>query len=402
MFQKANPLIKKTLLFALVFIFYSQQLSCSSLIGNSPSTGGVPQNVEDTFIPDVSGVKVEVWVENLEIPWSLIFLRDGRALVSERPGRIRLISDGKLRSEPYAEIEVAHIGEGGLMGLALHPDFPAQPFIYAMYTYRKEGSFYNRVVRMRDAGQRAVFDKVIIDNIPGARLHNGGRIAFGTDGMLYITTGEIFDAKLSQDLKSLAGKILRVTADGAIPDDNPFEGSPVYSYGLRNPQGIAWHPETGDLFSSDHGPSGEFLRFGHDEINVIKKGGNYGWPEVIGASGKKPYIDPLIVWKDATPPSGVAFYTGEKLRHLKGDLFVATLRSESLIRIRLNKDNDRYKVTGIERWFAEDHRSGKFGRIRDVVEGPDGAIYFLTNNTDGRGSPRPGDDRIYRIVPAAF
>ncbi|MDW7973322.1 MAG: PQQ-dependent sugar dehydrogenase [Thermodesulfovibrio sp.] len=339
-------------------------------------------------------VKVEQWIEGLEIPWSLVFLPDKRALISERPGRIRLIKDGMLQKEPYATIEVAHIGEGGLMGLAFHPDFPKKPYIYAMHTYRKGNTLFNRVIRLKDLGNRGVFDRVIIDNIPGARFHNGGRIAFGPDGMLYITTGEIYEADLAQNLNSLGGKILRITPEGEIPSDNPFKNSPIWSFGHRNPQGLAWHPETGDLFSSEHGPSGEYLRFGNDEINIIKKGGNYGWPIIIGKKNRPPYIDPLVLWEKTTPPSGITFYSGEKLFHLKGDLFVATLRSESIIRIKLQRTKEGFRVERIERWFE-----GKYGRIRDIVQGPDGYLYFLTNNRDGRGKPKIGDDRVYRIIP---
>jgi quinoprotein glucose dehydrogenase len=358
------------------------------------------QDVEDKFFPEGRGIKVEVWIENLEIPWSLIFLPDGRALVSERPGRIRLIKGGKLQGKPFMNIDVEHIGEGGLMGLAMHPAFPKQPFIYAMHTYRKGGGVYNRVISIRDGGEKGAIDKVIVDNIPGGKFHNGGRIAFGPDGMLYITAGETFNAEIAQVIQSLGGKILRVTPEGGIPNDNPFKGSPVYSYGHRNPQGLAWHPETKDLFSSEHGPSGEFLKFANDEINVIRKGGNYGWPQIIGVGNKKQLIDPLIVWKKTTPPSGMTFYAGDKLRHLKGDLFVATLRSQSLIRIRIKKESGGYRVTDIERWFLKGYDdNGKYGRLRDVVVGPDGLIYFLTNNRDGRGNPSKGDDRIYRIVP---
>jgi quinoprotein glucose dehydrogenase len=359
--------------------------------------GEKPQAVEDVFIPAGDNVSIEVWVQDLKIPWSLVFLPDGRALVSERPGIIRTIKDGKLLTKPYAKIEeVEAIGEGGLMGLTLHPFFPEKPYIYIMHTYRKGDKLGNRVIRFRDNGKEGVFDKVIIDGIPGGKNHNGGRIVFGPDGMLYITTGEIFHAELAQDLNSLGGKILRVTPEGEIPKDNPFKGSPVYSYGHRNPQGISWQPGTDKLYESEHGPSGEFAHFAHDEINLITKGGNYGWPEVIGAPKKKPYIDPLIVWKEATPPSGITFYQGDLLEHLRGDLFVATLRSEALIRIRFKPNSS--DIERIERWFATDSSNGQYGRIRDVVEGPDGALYFLTNNTDGRGSPRPNDDKIYRIV----
>lgn len=360
-------------------------ISCFQIVGQKPQT------VEDVYIPDPDNAKVEIWMDKLEIPWSLVFLPDGRALVSERPGRIRLIENGKLIPEPYMRLDVKHMGEGGLMGLAVHPDFPQKPYIYAMYTYEtKDGKIFNRVIRIKDNGRNGVFDKVIIDSILGARFHNGGRIKFGPDKMLYITTGEIFKGELAQDLNSLNGKILRLTPDGEIPSDNPFPNSPIYSYGHRNPQGLAWHPETGDLFESEHGPSGEYGRFGHDEINVIVKGGNYGWPNVIGAPGEQGYIDPIVVWKDATPPSGITFY--------KGDLFVATLRSQALIRIKVKKSGKSYKVERIERWFAFDNRRGKFGRLRDVAEGPDGNLYVLTSNRDGRGSPQPNDDKIYKII----
>lgn len=372
----------KAIIYTIGLVFF---ISCFQIVGQKP------QQVEDIYLPDGDNVSVSVWIDNLEIPWSLVFLPDGRALVSERPGRIRLIKNGKLISEAYMTIDVKHIGEGGLMGLAIHPDFPQKPYIYAMYTYEtKDGKIFNRVIRIKDNGEKGIFDKVIIDSILGARFHNGGRIKFGPDKMLYITTGEIFKGELAQDLNSLNGKILRLTPDGEIPQDNPFPKSPVYSYGHRNPQGLAWHPETRDLFESEHGPSGEYGRFGHDEINVIIKGGNYGWPKIIGAADEKGYIDPIVVWKNATPPSGITFY--------KGDLFVATLRSEALIRIKLQSSGKSYKVMRIERWFAFDDRRGKFGRLRDAVEGPDGNLYILTSNRDGRGNPQPGDDKIYKII----
>jgi len=378
----------------LVFLFLSSGTAISR-----PVVGEAPQKVEDRFMGDGVGVRVEVWIENLEIPWSLVFPEEDRALVSERPGRIRLIKDGKLLSHSYAEVEVIQNGEGGLMGLALHPEFPDKPYVYPMHIYQREGSLFNRVVRFKDAGDHGVFDRVIIDRIPGGRLHDGGRIAFGPDSMLYITTGETFRRELAQDLQTLAGKILRLTPEGAIPGDNPFNHSPIYSYGHRNPQGLSWHPETRELFESEHGPSGESLLFANDEINVIVKGGNYGWPEVVGAPGIKGYIDPVIVWKKTTPPSGITFYKGGLLPHLKDDLFVATLKSEALIRIRWGKGDNKHQVVDIERWFVRNDREGKYGRLRDVGQGTEGALYFLTNNRDGRGSPRSGDDKIYRILP---
>lgn len=382
-----------TAVFALAGLVVSLLLTVTSC---AVTVGDKPQQAEDVFLPEGGGFRVEPWIEGLEIPWSLVFLPDGRALVSERPGIVRLISAGRLMKQPYAVLEVAHTGEGGLMGIAVHPAFPGEPYIYAMHTYREGGSLYNRVVRLKHLGERGELDKVVIDRIPGGRFHNGGRIAFGPDGMLYVTTGEIFSADLAQDLRSLGGKILRIKPDGGVPDDNPIPGSAVYSYGHRNPQGLAWQPGAGRLYASEHGPSGEFGRFAHDEINLIVKGGNYGWPKVIGAAGKEGFLDPVVVWKETTPPSGMTFVTGDLLKGLKGSLFVATLRSEALVRIVLGEGG---RAVRIERWFSDRQGSGKYGRIRDVVEGPDGALYFLTNNRDGRGKPLAGDDRIYRILP---
>ncbi|MBI3925919.1 MAG: PQQ-dependent sugar dehydrogenase [Armatimonadetes bacterium] len=337
------------------------------------------------FVPAPAGVSVESWVTGLEVPWSLVFLPDGRALVSERGGTVRLIRKGTLEAAPYHEVAgTLARGEGGLMGLALHPQFPRQPYVYAMHTTR-EG---NRVVRLVDQGDKARLDRVVVDGIPAGGAHNGGRIAFGPDGMLYVAAGETFRGDLAQDLASRGGKILRVTPDGEIPRDNPFPNSPVYSYGHRNPQGLAWHPRTGAFFSAEHGPTGERGWAGHDELNRIEPGKNYGWPRVIGAPGDARFVDPILYFKEAVPPTNLAF-AGDRL-------FVATLRSGGLLRVSLEQRNGAYAVTSVERWFCEPSGS-RYGRLRDVVAGPDGALYVLTSNRDGRGRPREGDDRILRV-----
>ena len=366
--------------------------------------GSKPQTVKDMLIPAPRDISVENWITGLEAPWSIVFLTDGRALVSERPGCIRLIRDGKLAAEPYAEFEATRgassvgdfflnifaCGEGGLMGLAVHPNIPNEPYIYAMYTWRGHGGMRNRIVWLRDHGAHGTFDKTILGGVPGALFHNGDRIAFGPDGMLYATTGEIFERRMAQDLKALGGKILRIDPEGNIPTDNPFPGSPVWSYGHRNPQGLAWHPETGQLFQSEHGPSGEVGFGAHDEINIIEKGRNYGWPLIVGAPGKAPYADPIVMWPDnSVPPAGIAFH--------QGDLYIATLRSEALIRLKFARYGRRFRVTTIERLFAKNEDDGVLGRLRDAVNGPDGALYVLTSNRDGRGSPRDSDDKILRL-----
>ncbi|BBK30869.1 glucose/arabinose dehydrogenase [Stella humosa] len=360
-----------------------------------PIRGGRPQAVNDVAVATPAGIAAATWVGGLEAPWSLVFLPDGRALVSERPGRIRLIDGGRLAAGPVATIAVRQGGEGGLMGLALHPEYPRQPYLYAMHTHAEGADIGNRVIRLRlsaDAGT-ATFDRVVLAGVPGARFHNGGRIAFGPDGMLYVATGETFDAPRAQVLVDLGGKILRVTPDGAVPADNPFPGSPVWSLGHRNVQGLAFHPGTGTLFASEHGPSGEFGLRALDEVNVIRRGANYGWPLAVGAAGDARFADPILAWPDpATPPSGMAFW--------RGDLFVATLRSQALLRIRLEPaSGGGWRPTAVERWFGE-RSTQPLGRLRDAVAGPDGALYVLTNNRDGRGRPQEGDDRILRITPA--
>jgi len=371
----------------------------------TPIKGPVPQDAAESFVPAPPGVRTVPWIEGLEVPWSLVFLPDGRALVSERPGRIRLIRNGRLADRPYATFATADgsgadmasgflslfaSGEGGLMGLAVDPRFPAEPYVYAMHTYMQTDGVANRVVRLRDEGDQGRFDRVILDGIPGRVFHNGGRIAFGPDGLLYVATGEAFEAGLAQDMSSLGGKILRLTPDGRVPPDNPFPGSPVYSLGHRNPQGLAWHPRSGDLFASEHGPTGEVGFGAYDEINVIRPGGNYGWPLVVGAPGTSGFEDPLVVWdEDSVPPAGMAFH--------RGALYLGMLGSGALIRLRLDGTAAETRVTAIERWFASGLEEGVLGRIRDVVSGPDGHLYVLTGNRDGRGTPRPGDDRIYRL-----
>lgn len=375
------------------------RVACATAGQDRPRVGPRPQKVDDKIVQAPSGLKVEPWVQNLEVPWSLVFLPDGRALVSERPGRIRLIdAAGKLREAPYARVDVSPRGEGGLMGLALHPQFSEQPFVYAMYTYNDGGGPKNKVVRLRHEGDGAVFDKAIIEGIPGHSVHNGGRLAFGpADGMLYITTGDIWQSHLAQDRDSRAGKILRLTPDGEVPGDNPFPGSPIWSYGHRNPQGLAWHPKTGDLFVSEHGPSGEFGLGGMDVVRVVEKGANNGWPRAWGKVDDD-YPDPLVMFGAATPPGGLAFW-GD------GELFVSTMRSEALVRIVVEHAGgeggpavEKYDVKAIERWFAQDENSGRYGRLRDAVVGPDGALYILTTNHDGRGRPRQGDDQILRLT----
>ena len=377
--------MKKNLIWLILTLLLIFTLSAQAQI----RVGDFPQNVEDEFVLNPSTFATEVWQQNLNVPWELVFLPESnRALVTERSGRVLQIINGNLEAESYLELNIVSRGEGGLMGMTHHPDFPEDPYIYLMYTYTAAGEQYNRVSRFKDQNNQPEEEEIIIDQIPAGNYHDGGRIAFGPDGMLYITTGDTFNREIAQDMDNLGGKILRLTPAGDIPEDNPFSDSPIYSLGHRNPQGLAWHPETGDLFISDHGPSGEDGLRAKDRIKVVKAGSNFGWPDKIGYFEAEEYANPLIMWEEAVPPSGMTFY--------RGNLYVGTLRSQSLVRIGLNRKNNNFEVEKIEHLFRNAN-SSIYGRIRTAVAGPDGYLYFLTNNRDGRGRPRKGDDKILRF-----
>ena len=325
--------------------------------------------------PSASPPAIEVIASGLEIPWSLDFLPDGSIIFTERPGRIRLIdAKGNLLSAPLLEIgEVAHRGEGGLLGIVLHPDFPNNGFVYVYYTYGVGQVLRNKVVRYTSKNLTLTDATVIIDGIPAASVHDGGRIKFGPDGRLYVTTGDASQASLAQDIDSLAGKILRLNYDGTVPSDNPFPGSPVYSYGHRNPEGLAWDGQ-GRLWATEHGAAAR------DEVNLIRPGQNYGWPEIQGDESAPGMQRPVIHSGNVTwAPSGAAFQANS--------LYFAGLRSESLWEIVVEGDS----VT------LRRHLQGEFGRLRTVVVGPDNALYITTSNWDGRGSPTADDDRIIRV-----
>ncbi len=353
--------------------------------GDDPPRAGAQSSTDDPG-GETPDLRVETVAAGLVAPWSLPFAPDRRIFVTERPGRLRVLTpDGQLRPEPVAEIgDVAAQGEGGLLGIALDPDFAANHRLYLYYTFRSGGGLQNRVVRFTENDNRLTGGTIILDGIPGASTHNGGRIAFGPDGMLYVTTGDGAQRPLAQELDSLAGKILRVNADGSVPTDNPFRGSPVYSYGHRNPQGLAWHPETGQLFATEHGASG------NDEVNLIEGGRNYGWPTVEGWEHGS-FRAPLAVYAPAIAPSGATWYTGSAIPQWRGSLLFATLRGSHLHRVSVDTD-DRARVSAEERLFE-----GEYGRLRDAQQGPDGALYLLTSNRDGRGNPSRDDDRVLRV-----
>jgi glucose/arabinose dehydrogenase len=350
-----------------------------SPIQNSPNDAS-PSSQGNTETPRAS-----VIAQNLDTPWAIAFLPEGGMLVTERKGTVRLInSKGNLQSEPVATLDkVVESGEAGLLGIALHPEFSSNNYVYLYYTYGGSGSnTLNKVVRMKYEEDKLEGEQTIIDQIPGASNHNGGRIKFGKDKFLYITTGDAQEPSRSQDRNSLAGKILRVTDEGKAAPGNPFN-SQIYSYGHRNPQGITWDG-SGNLWETEHGPSGGSLGEGNDEVNRIESGKNYGWPEIQGDQTRSGMEKPLrhSGRSDTWAPGGVAF--------ADGSIFFGGLRGTALYEAVLSGNQvTEFKV----------HFKGELGRIREVITGPDGMLYITTSNRDGRGIPKGGDDKIIRVNP---
>ncbi len=329
---------------------------------------------------DYASDAYSVIAKDLRIPWDIVFLPEGGMLISERIGDLVLYRGEIIKKIPIESS--SHFGEGGLLGMALHPNFAYNRWLYIYNTIIKNTRTFNRVERYRFDNGELTEQTIIIDNIPGAMYHDGGCMAFGPDGYLYITTGDAGDDMLAQDLNSLAGKILRLRDDGSLPPDNPF-GNTVYSYGHRNSQGLTWDSSQ-RLWSTEHGPSG--FESGYDELNLIEKGQNYGWPIIRGmetAEGMK--IPVLQSGRDQTwAPASALFWDGS--------IFFGGLRAETLYEAIIDENPIKLK----------EHFKGKFGRIRTVVLGPDGYLYLTTSNRDGRGFPKEGDDKIIKIDPTIF
>jgi len=345
--------------------------------------------------------RVVTVTERLEHPWGLAFLPDGRMLVTERAGRLRIVGrDGKLAPQPVGGLpKIEEYGQGGLLDVALHPRFAENGLVYLSFADRGDGGYGTAVLRGRLAGPienaRLENVEVIYRQMPKSRggRHFGSRLVFDRAGFLYITQGDRGEQERAQKLDDLAAKVVRLHDDGRIPQDNPFAGKAgarpeIFTVGNRNVQGAALHPATGELWSHEHGPQGG------DEVNVLRAGANYGWPVItyganygtgtkIGEGRSKPGLaQPVHYWVPSIAPSGMAFYTGDRFPRWKGDLFVGALRDQLLVRLKL----DGEKVVKEERMLQ-----GTVGRIRDVRQGPDGFLYLLVDSSSGA---------IVRLEPA--
>lgn len=324
-------------------------------------------------------VTAEVAVEGLQVPWEMVWAGDDVYVTERDTGELVRVDLATGDTTTVDTFDVDPAGEGGLMGLAVAPDDPST--LYAAYSSATHDD--NRVVAFTPG--EADDAEVIVEGIPHAAIHNGGRIAFGPDGLLYITTGDASEPSRARNVESLGGAILRVTPDGDVPAGNPIPGSPVYATGIRNTQGLAWTTD-GELIAAEFGPDVD------DEINVIEAGADYGWPEVTGAAGLQAYTDPIFVRQ---PPqaawSGAEVLVDGAIPQWEGDAFAAALRGERLWHLELG---DAPRVVSAESLLVE-----RYGRLRTVTQGPEGALWLLTSNRDGRGDPVAADDRIIRLGP---
>lgn len=368
-----SALVASLLVAVIVFGMSARELIIPYFFAPTPQA---PTTVVGTNLPEADTRAVTTLMSDLHVPWETVVTPDGELLVTERNGTLRLRRlDG---SETTFQVEgVVEVGEGGLLGMALAPDFASTARVYLYVTSKDGDGYVNRVVRYT-MGDALTERTVIVDGIPAAKYHNGGRIAFGPDGMLYVTTGDGSQTANAQNKDSLGGKVLRVKPDGSIPSDNPF-GNATWSYGHRNAQGIVWD-DKGRLWATEHGRSGAATGF--DELNLIVKGGNYGWPVIQGDETRDGMITPVrhSGSKEAWAPAGIAF--------ANGSLYFTGLRGTSLYEARVD---EKGVVTKFQAHFR-----GDFGRLRGVVLSGQ-FLLVTTSNRDGRGTPHDGDDKVLRV-----
>ena len=350
-------------------------LAFSAFILTSPSD---PLPIPEPTFSKSENDSVSILAENLDSPRS-IAVSENRVFVTEKDGLIRVIQDNKLLDEPLATLRSANVFDGGLLGITLHPNFSENHFLYVFFTYEENGKLWNKILQIKESENKLVDAKTIFDKIPGSTFTNGGFLKFGPDKKLYVGTGTISDSShLPQEIDSLSGKILRLNDDGSIPKDNPFSDSPVFTLGHRNPQGMTWDEE-GNMYLAELGPEK------NDEINLLKPGKNYGWPEQQ-CSGYDQFENSIMCYDPSIEPAGILYYSKEKI-DLEASFVMASLRATNLYQLDFEEGLNSQKtiLSGI-------------GRIRDVAQGPDGSLYVITSNTDGKGFPESNDDKLLRIT----
>ncbi|MDC0709539.1 PQQ-dependent sugar dehydrogenase [Stigmatella sp. ncwal1] len=349
--------------------------------------------IEDGFGPPGNvPITVDVVAEGLEVPWGIAWLPGGDALVTERPGRIRLLRNFALHPTPVATVQIGDSAEGGLLGIAVHPAFERNRQFYVYVTHEAGQETENRVERwiLSEDHQSATFERVLFGGIDASQYHNGGRLRFGPDGMLYVGTGDAREPDNAQNPDVPEGKLLRLTPEGDIPSDNPIPGKPAFLLGVRNTQGFDWK-DPGTLYLTDHGPSGERMLRGHDEVSVVRKGDNLGWPTVYRCESGAGLLTPSLTWSNAAPPGGAALYTGNAIPEWKDSLLIGTLKSKHLHRVVFSRENPT-QVAHHEVYLDNTH-----GRLRETIMGPDGHLYVTTSNCDGRGDCGPRKDLLLRV-----
>lgn len=350
------------------------------------------KSTSDTF-------RVEVVAEGLESPWAVVPVSRDRLFITERPGRLRVVEHGRLLPGSVSGVpRVAYQGQGGLLDIVLHPDYATNRMIYLAYTVETDKGLMTRVTRFEETIQGLKNPLVVFPGVPGSQKakHFGCRIRFGIDRKLYITLGERGEGWRAQDLMDLNGKTLRLNDDGSIPSDNPFSGRndvrpEIFSWGHRNSQGMAIHPETGLILQTEHGPSWDDAPGGGDEVNLITAGSNYGWPLVHHREKLEGTASPLVEYTPALAPAGCTFYLGDAFPTWRGDFFFVNLKGKRLVRLKM----DGHRPVGQEHLLND-----SFGRLRDVAQGSDGYLYVITSDTDAYGPGRSGGDRLLRLRPA--
>ncbi len=342
----------------------------------------------------VKEIDTVILTKNLSTPWEILWGPDNYIWMTERTGVVSRVNPENGNKQQLLKIPVEAVGESGLLGMALHPDFQANPYVYLVYTYKTAGSMKEKLSRFRYDNSQLTGEEVLIENIAANTYHDGSRLLFGPDGKLYMTTGEAGNQPLAQDTSSLNGKILRINEDGSIPNDNPYKNSYIWTIGSRNPQGLDFGP-TGILYESEHGPESD------DEINIIEKGHNYGWPTVAGYCNEvdekafcetHDVTEPIQAYTPTLAIAGIAYYGSDLIPQWKNSLIVTSLKAGKLMILHLSED-----AKSID--SSTTVYDGTLGRLRDVCVSPDGRIFFSTSNRDGRGTPNSGDDKIIMIRP---